>query len=149
MGALLELARSVLERGDHSVAEIDGHSILVVEDVGEHGDLTVYVHAREEDQQLVVYSERPDRAVEDVRATVSEFFTRANWVLAVGNFELDLDDGEMRFKVGVDAEGSELGLRMVGQMVRTAIAAMDTFGPGIDRVLAGEQDTGRILISLE
>jgi hypothetical protein len=148
MGGLLELVRMVLERGANPVAEIDGHSILVVEAVGQRGDLTVYVHAREDDDQLVVYAVHPDRASEDVRATMSEFFTRANWALAVGNFELDLDDGEMRFKVGIDAEGDKLRPSMVAQMLRTAIAALDTFTTGIARVLAGEQDTSQILSDL-
>lgn len=148
MGALLELARSVMAIGDHPVAEIEGEGILLVEGIGERGDLTVYAHAREDDDQLVVYSVRPDHASPDVRFTMAEFFTRSNWALAVGNFELDLDDGEMRFKVGIDAEGDELRPPMVRQMLRTVVAAMETFATGIDRVLAGETQIQQILLDL-
>jgi hypothetical protein len=148
MGALLELARAVMTIGAHPVAEIDGEDILIVEGVGERDDLTVYAHAREDDDQLVVYAVWPGRAAPDVRPAMAEFFTRANWALAVGNFELDLDNGEMRFKVGIDAEGGELRAPLVQQMLRTVIAAMETFATGIDRVLAGETQAERILLDL-
>lgn len=148
MGHLVELARSVMEEGEGPVAEIDGTTILVAEGIGERGNLTVFTHAREADEQLVVYAMRPDKAPVDRRSSVGEFFTRANFMLAVGNFELDLDDGEMRFKVSVDSEGVELHPRMVGQMLRTAIASMDLFSPGIDRVLAGDATPARILDDL-
>jgi len=35
---------------------------------------------------------------------IAEFVIRANWGLPIGNFELDLSDGEIRYKVSFDAE---------------------------------------------
>lgn len=148
MGYLTELTRAVMESGSHPVAQIEDEDIFVVDNVGDAGQLTVYAHVLESLDQIAVYSIRPDRAPEQVRSTMAEFFTRANWRLAVGNFELDLADGEMRFKVGIDAEGGELGAPVVTHMLRTVVAAMDTFAPGIDRVLAGEVDTVAILDDL-
>ena len=44
---------------------------------------------------MIVY---PLRATEDVRVKVAEFITRANYGLFVGGFEMDYDDGEIRFR---------------------------------------------------
>ena len=60
-----------------------------------------------------------------------EFLTRVNYGLAVGNFEIDLDDGEVRFKTSLDAEGSEIGLPLIERLVYANVAAMDQFLPGL------------------
>src|SRR5690349_1693037 len=56
-----------------------------------------------------------------------EFITRANFGLPVGNFELDLEDGELRFRTGIDAEGSNLDVPMVRQTVLHALTALDRY----------------------
>jgi len=35
---------------------------------------------------------------------VNEFLTRANYGLNIGNFEMDFQDGEIRFKTAIDVE---------------------------------------------
>ena len=46
----------------------------------------------------LVISVLPITADEETRAAVNEFITRANYGLILGNFEMDLSDGEVRYK---------------------------------------------------
>ena len=45
---------------------------------------------------------------EEMRVPMAEFLTRANYGLRIGNFEMDFEDGEVRYKSSVDFEGIEL-----------------------------------------
>lgn len=144
----LESVRSVLAEGGRRVSELEGANALSVTGVGERGDLALEVYLREADEQVVVYARRAGRVPADARYAMSELFTRANWLLPVGNLDLDLDDGEIRAKVGLDFEGDTLRPPVLRQMLRSAIALIDTFAPAIDRVIAGESDVRTILLEL-
>ena len=52
----------------------------------------------------------PMKVEEDKRAAVAEYLTRANYGLHVGNFEMDMTDGEVRYKTtGVADENTMPG----------------------------------------
>lgn len=53
------------------------------------------------DDTVVCYHILPFNAPEEVRPAVSEFITRANYGLPFGNFEMDLTDGELRYKITI------------------------------------------------
>lgn len=60
------------------------------------------------DDEYVVYAISPLGADEDdekMMAIMAEFICRANYGLKNGNFELDMRDGEIRYKSFVDCEG--------------------------------------------
>ena len=60
------------------------------------------------EDQYIVYAIAPIGADEEdkkMMATMAEFVCRANYGLKNGNFELDMRDGEVRFKCFADCEG--------------------------------------------
>ena len=73
----------------------------------------------------------PNHAEEAKRPEAAEFVARANYGMRIGNFELDMEDGEVRFKVSVDIEGSQLTSVMVRNMIACAITCSDRYYPGI------------------
>jgi hypothetical protein len=95
------------------------------------------VEAREEFNQFVFYSVCPATAPEDKRLAVSEFLTRANYGLVVGNFELDMEDGEIRYKTSIDTAGTALDEAMVKSAVYMNVWMMDRYLPGIMATIYG------------
>ena len=77
------------EEGDRTVA------FHLADDDGQAWDCAVLVD--DEDERLVFYSTMLDAVPKDRLVAVMELVTRANFGLPVGNFELDLDDGELCF----------------------------------------------------
>jgi hypothetical protein len=60
------------------------------------------------------------------RLAVAEFITRVNWGLIEGGFELNFENGAVRYKVGIDFSNVEL----TEQLVRNAIlSAMNNIEP--------------------
>ncbi|HEX9018927.1 MAG TPA: YbjN domain-containing protein, partial [Anaerolineaceae bacterium] len=61
--------------------------------------------------------------------------TRANYGMIIGNFELDYQDGEIRYKTSVDVEDVALAESLVQNLVYANVLTMDKYLPGLMRVL--------------
>jgi hypothetical protein len=124
-----ELKRVFLENG-WPYSEVAGAPVLLSELSGPEGSWDFYAHAVEEKDLVLLYSIAPDRVPAERRLEVSEFLTRANHGLADGNFELDFDDGEVRFKSVLHVP-SELDGLLVKRVVRLNGTALETYLPSI------------------
>ena len=71
------------------------------------------------------------------RREVSQFLTGANYGLAAGNFELDFEDGEIRYKTVLHSQGSGIDRTILKRLVRSNGMAMETYLPGIGAVITG------------
>lgn len=92
------------------------------------------------DDEYVVYAISPIGADEDDEkkmAIMAEFFCRANYGLKNGNFELDMRDGEIRYKSFVDCEGLTPTTEMVRNSIHCPAAMFDRYGDGIVDIIFG------------
>lgn len=92
------------------------------------------------DDEYVVYAISPIGADEDDEkkmAIMAEFICRANYGLKNGNFELDMRDGEIRYKSFVDCEGLTLTTEMVRNSIHCPAAMFDRYGDGIVDIIFG------------
>jgi hypothetical protein len=96
-----------------------------------------FVHVEVDDQQWLFFSEVPGVIPPRDRQAVMTFLTRANFGMSIGNFEMDLDDGTVRFKTSIDARGVALTAGLVRNHVDANLGAMDVYLPGVLEVLAG------------
>jgi hypothetical protein len=119
-------------------AQLEQSSALRMGFQGDNGNWLCYANVREERQQFLFYSVCPVNAPPDKRPLLAEFLTRANYDLPIGNFELDFDDGEIRFKTSADIEGDRLSDALLKNLVYTNVITMDHYLPGIMSVLYGE-----------
>jgi hypothetical protein len=133
---LLELKRVFAANG-WPYSEVDGAPVLVTELSGSEGRWDFYAQVVEDKELVLLYSISPQRVPVERRLDVSEFLTRANYGLADGNFELDFDDGEVRFKTVLHVEGDELDDLLVKRIVRSNGAALETYLPTIGSIIAG------------
>ncbi len=63
--------------------------------------------------------------------------TRANHDLAIGNFELDFETGEVRFKTSIDVTGSQLDRAVVVRLVTANLSTTDQYLTGLLSVMYG------------
>lgn len=135
-----ELKRVFVENG-WPYSEIAGAPVLLSELSGPDGNWDFYAQAVEEKDLVLLYSIAPHRVPAERRVDVSEFLTRANHGLADGNFELDFEDGEVRFKSVLHVP-SELDGLLVKRVVRLNGTALETYLPSI-AALIGESPNNR------
>jgi len=116
---------------------------------GENGQWTCYAKAREQKQQFVFYSVSPINVPENKRLPITEFITRANYGMIMGNFEFDFTTGEIRYKTSIDVEGDNLSFALIKQMVYANVMMMDEYLPGIMAVIEGEVEVKEAILRIE
>jgi len=80
---------------------------------------------------LAVYVILPFTATRDKRSLVAEFLHRANYDMMIGNFEIDYNDGEIRFKTSVDFMEYPVEPEVINRMIDTSLAMADIYTPGL------------------
>ncbi len=103
--------------------------------------ITIIVHPTKDDntlcQRLTSYGNVSIKADSSNMAEVCEFLTRANYGLAIGNFELDHSDGEIRYKVCMDCQDALPGYNALDDMLGIPVAMFNRYGDGLLTVIMG------------
>jgi len=133
--AILSQIISFFNEDDWSFTKLQGESTLRLTLQGKTDEWTCYAKAKEDQQQFVFYSICPIAALEDKRPAIAEFITRVNYGMTIGNFELDFNDGEIRYKTSIDVEGDRLTPALVQSLVYANVTMMDAYLPGIQAVI--------------
>lgn len=150
MAALFETVRRFFEAGGWEPAPLEGRpSALRLACQGRSGAWTCVVDVIEDAQQVVFLSVAPVRAPLERRHAVAEFITRANYGIILGNFEMDFEDGEVRYKTALDVEGDELTDALLRNIVLANIQAMDLYLPGLLAVIYGDRAPAQVVAELE
>jgi hypothetical protein len=102
---------------------------------GRHGQWECFAQADEPKEWGHFYSVYPVRVPEARRAAAAELLTRINWTVPFGSFDLDWSDGEVRFRTGLDFEGSEATLSLMRALVIPNLAMMERYWPALVAVV--------------
>ena len=81
----------------------------------------------------IVYAYSPlgvEKGDENIMARMAEYICRANYGLKNGNFELDMQDGEIRYKTYVNCEGIALSEEVIRDSIVSPAAAFERYGEG-------------------
>ena len=78
-------------------------------------------------------------------ANMAEFICRANYGLKMGNFELDFDDGEVRFKVHVLCKGVTPTAEMIKRSIYCPATMFDHYGSGIVDIIFNDT-SGKVAV---
>ena len=114
-----------------------GDNVLRTNFQGESGQWACFAQTREEQNQFVFYSVCPLTVPEDKRAVMADFLTRANYGMILGNFEMDFDDGEVRYKTSIDSNGDDLTPTFIRPLIYANVLMMDKYLPGVMAVTYG------------
>ncbi len=149
MATLREAVEEMLAKDGWVFAPVEGQETLAMGYKGENGTWSCYAHVDQERGTFVFYSVTDRPVPERHRAAVAEYLTLANFGLVLGNFELDLGDGETRFKTSAELGAAEPSLDLLRPIVYANIAAMDRYLPGIDGVSRGSMTPQEAIAACE
>ncbi len=82
--------------------------LLRVSFSGDEDEWPCLGQVHEEEKIFLFYSLCPFVPSAARRAAMAEFVTRANANMIMGNFEMDLDSGRVRYKTSIDVQGDRL-----------------------------------------
>lgn len=129
--------------------QLDDKTIFRVYFSGDHGDVRCYAQIRVDLEQFLFYVIAPVKAPEPIRVAVSEYITRANFGIRIGNFELDFSDGEVRYKSSLDFESETLSPTLIKNAIYPAVHTMDFYLPGLLAVMYGNKTPEEAISEIE
>ena len=110
---LLESARNYLEKNEWNFEVLSDHSTIALGFEGVNGEWHCMIQTRELEEQMIFYSSLSENISSNRIETMMRFITMANYRLVVGNFELDVTDGELNYKTALDLESVTLNNDMI------------------------------------
>jgi hypothetical protein len=103
----------------------------------------------EAQQQFVSYLLLEPPVSPDRRAAATEFMTRVNYGMKIGNFEMDLESGAVRYKSSVCYAGLELSKVLVYTTVFVALNSVKPYADAYLGVVTEEQDPAEAVAAVE
>lgn len=147
--SLMDTVIRFFQEDDWPFEQLEGRPVLRTGFRGDNGNWRCYAQVREEQEQFIFYSVLDVYVPENRRPAMAEFLTRANYGLIIGNFEMDWNDGEIRYKTSIDVEGSQLSVPLVHRLVYVNVLMMDRYLPGIMQVAFGNIDPAVAIANVE
>ena len=143
----IEIIRKVLTEDGFTPEEVGDNALMF----GLADDLYdgAIAHIVEEEERFIFYIEFAGRTPKTRRTEVAEFVTRANWGILIGNFELDFEDGSVRYKSSVGYTNSRLTKALVRNAIGAARDACEAFGPALHSVMDGTKSVAAALKETE
>ncbi len=136
MSELLDSVREFLEKEGWPVLIVPDRPIAITRFEGENGTIEVQLYIVDE-QSLVCYSVSPANVPAEKRQAIAEFTARANYGLILGNLELDMDSGQVRFKTSLQKMSGEITADLLGPLLYSNVLMMDRYLPGLLSVTYG------------
>lgn len=90
-----------------------------------------------EEESYNVYTILNSKVEKKYYPLVAEFLHRANYGLKNGNFEMDYDDGEVRFKCYVNFINTEISQQIIEDSVYVGFSMINTYGKGLLKLMLG------------
>lgn len=116
---------------------------------GDNGEWRCIAQARDDENQFVFYSVLEEVVPEDKLPLAAEYLLRAGYGLVMGAFELGFDDGEVRFRTGIDVDGGELTKEMIKNIVYFNLYTTDRYLPGLRQVLEEDASPADAVAAVE
>ena len=136
---LLNQVRQFLVYDEWSFHEVEGEFALALSFQGFNGSWHCVASIAEDAETFLFYSLLSQPVPDHRKTDISEFITRANFGLLQGCFELDFDDGELRYRISAHVTRASLTHELIEPIVYKNITAVDYYLPGIHAVLSGEK----------
>lgn len=138
-----------MEEEDWKYEILEGETVLRFNFKGRSGRLLCYADVEESKGWLIFYSYLPVNAPADKMVAMAEFVTCANRGMRIGNFELDFEDGEIRYKTSIDIEGGELASKMIHNLLQANLSTMDRYFSGIMEIIYTEKSPKELIQKIE
>lgn len=127
----------------------DGITGFVVDFGPPHVPIANALAAISPDEQFVFYINFGYASPPDRRDEIGRLIARANWGLTIGNFEMDDEDGQVRFKSSVNFSGVELTAELIRNAILPAMTAVEAYADAVADVLLHGKTAQAAIASLD
>lgn len=128
---------------------IEDKAIALLGISGKNGKFQCVADVREDEKKFIFLSICGANVPENKRIQVNELLTRLNFGIFLGNFEMDFEDGEIRFKTSIYFGDSELSSEIIENLILSNISTMDLYLDAIMKLIYGNHTALEIYERIE
>ncbi|MEC8379014.1 MAG: YbjN domain-containing protein [Myxococcota bacterium] len=99
--------------------------------------------------RMVFYVYHPIQILYSARVAVMELVTRLNYGLTWGCFEMDMGDGELRFRVGLHMDGCKIERQLIHNAIHHGISTLLYYHSAVSSLLYDNMSPEQSLALLE
>lgn len=138
MKKVADVIKSFFEKNEWNYDVLDDENIIISKiNMGNAiGSVKIAICIGEDN--YIVYSVLNSKVEKKYFSEVSEFLHRANYGLRNGNFEMDYNDGEVRYKTYVNFENIDISEEMVATSIVVGVLMINKYGKGLLKIMIGE-----------
>ncbi len=153
VASVLERAISFFDSINWHYTRNESRPVLSMRHQGKKGAWRCVAQARdtETQRQFLFYSVLDGFTPPDKRQAMAEFLTRANYGMVIGNFEMDFNDGEVRYKSSIDVTENveHLTEAQFRSLVYTNVMMMDKYFPGLMSIMYLDRSPAELIAEIE
>ncbi len=148
MGRIFDAVHTFLDGEGIKHQLLEGATALRFGFKTEENQWICMAEVREAQDVLLFASILPKHTEEAHRAAMAELLTRINYGLTIGNFEMNYEHGEVRYRTSLDLEGSEVAPTLIRQLLYANLSTVSRYIGLVERVAAGEASPVEALATL-
>lgn len=148
MGPLLEKAMAYFQSDDWDTQPISD-TVLQTAFKGDNGEWDCLAVVLDSSNHFLFYSIIGKPVPDACRQQMALFLHRANHGLNLGNFEFDMNQGELRFKTSVQVEPSQFSHELFQSLVHHNVLVVDEYLPGIRSIIDESMSAEAAIMMIE
>jgi len=135
MGRIFDAVIEHLDQRRLRYEKVEGHDSINISFGGTGGSLRCRLLVEEDRGLVQFWAYLPLFAPPERRQAVAEFLARANYGLRLGNFELDFNDGELRYKTSAWPGDGPFIPDQAEPLIRAAVSTANRYVPALAKVI--------------
>lgn len=137
---LFELVVETLKTDDWSFSIVEPAETITFGLTLDSGQFRCYFFVDDENDCIQLVSIVPAMAPQEKFAALCEFICRANYALPIGSLEIDLTDGEMRYKTSMSLHDVPANINMIRNLMYPNFTMVDLYFPALMKIIYGDVD---------
>ncbi len=130
--------KDFLKSQEWQFTQVEGKNVLLFGIGGKNGKFQCIADLIEEENRLIFFSVCGANTPESKKQDMLQLLNSLNYQLFFGNFEMNLQDGEIRFRTSISLKHIELNRNFVEELILSNIITMDKSLPSIIGLMFGE-----------
>jgi hypothetical protein len=144
---LMGVVCAMLDSFGYNYLELDDATIHLA--VGNpRGTYQIYFTATDATDFVRIICQFGSRIPVDRRSSVAEALNRINWKTGIGSFEMDMSDGELRYRIGMDVEAGLFSEKMADNMLGFSLHMMEKYHEPLMRIAFGDADPETAIVEV-
>jgi len=136
--SLFRILYEVLSQNGWEFDFDDKNKIIKLKIQGINTNFHALLLVDEEQESLLCNTHINQKIPYSKRLEVCDFMSRSNYELVNGNFEMNLDSGEIRYRTFLDLADAEPSQDQILNIVWNGVLGFDTYYPGLMKLIYGD-----------